>query len=259
MAIIEGLTEFLPVSSTGHLIIAQKIMGIGQVNEFFTVVLQLAAVLASVIYFRKRIFELIKGSFSNVKAIRSGGLKRDLGLKLLIAIIPTLIIAYLLKDTLAEFQNSVWVIGISSIVFGSVFFLVEQIFLPLQDKLNQGNISLLSLIGMGIAQGMAVIPGVSRSGITISTGITQGLNFADSIELSFIMGIPVMIAASGYEIYKSLNTLPSYTEIGIGMAVTFLVALLGIKISVGLLAKKGFVPFVLYRIIFGVLIILLFR
>jgi len=256
LSILEGLTEFLPISSTAHIIIAQKLMGLTEVNEFFTVIIQFGALLAAILFFQNRIISILKTSLENLK---TRNLKNDFGFKLLIGIIPTLVLAFIFKDKLAQLQNSLWVIAISSMLFGFVFYGIEKVCLTAKSNNTQQKSSFVNLLIMGIAQGLSIIPGVSRSGVTVASGLTQEFDFKGSIEISFLMGIPVMLVATIYEIYKSMHSFTPaiITNTAIGMGFAFITGWLGIRIALGLLKKKGFLPFLIYRILFGIFVIAL--
>jgi len=256
LGFIRGLLEFLPISSTGHIIIVQKILNFTQTNEFLTVILKLGAILASIYFFRNKIVILFKNS---IRSIRKGNLMNDRGFLILIATIPSLLIALIATLKLDVLQNSTLIIAFASIFFGIVFYLIERIYLNKRFKKTLEEVTLGNLLIMGTVQGIAVIPGVSRSGSTISAGLTQDLSMKDSIETSFIMGIPVLLIATIYEIIKNRNTFSTdlifYTIIG--FAVAFFTGLVSIRLTLGLLEKKGFLPFMIYRIFFGVLLIAL--
>ncbi len=258
LSIVEGITEFLPVSSTGHLIFTQKLLGLTQVDEFITVVLQLGAILAAVFYFRNRIFTIYKNTFLSLK---NNKIQHDLGAWILVSIIPTLAMGYVLKDYIAEFHNSTLLVVVSTIIFGVIFYVIERLYIPKTNKIDLETVRFRNVFTMGIYQIFSLLPGVSRSGITVSGGLTQNLTFKDSIEISFIMSIPVMLVASGYEVVKNISTVDT-SKLGIlvvGLIVTFITSFLGIKLTLGLLTKHGFLPFMIYRIVFGVVFLLLLR
>jgi len=254
LAIVEGFTEFLPVSSTGHLIIAQKLLGLKQVDEFTTVILQLAAIMAAFFYFRKRIIKIVKNTYWNIKNRQC---QKDLGIMIVISILPTLAIAFILKDFINVLQNSTLVVGLSTIIFGIGFYLIEKVYLKNQKRLNLEQASGKNIYIIGLFQIFSLIPGVSRSGATVSGGLTQNMNFKDSIEVAFLMGMPIMLAASIYEICKTLSdiSITDFSNISIGFLVSFLVALCSIKLTIGLLSRNGFFPFMIYRILFGLFIL----
>lgn len=240
---VEGLTEFLPISSTGHLIVAQKMMGLGEINEFFTVVVQSGAILAAIVYFRHRIKEVFTT-------------KRYLLKRILIGIIPTLAVAFLLRKQLNSFDNSLPLLIASTIIFGIVFYIVEIFAMNNQPKKTAEQVTLVDTLIIGLCQSVALIPGTSRSGATIAGGLYRNLQLKEAIDLSFLMGIPVLLIATGYKIV-TLKTLDKdmLAATGIATLVAFVVGLLGIHLTLGLVNKYGFLPFAFYRIVFGLMLL----
>lgn len=247
LGIIEGLTEFLPVSSTGHLIITQKFLGL-QVDEFYTVVIQLGAILASVYYFRVKIWNLLT-KFKPIYTL------------LAVSLAPVILVGFGLKDKLNALENSTVVIALATIIFGVLFYLIEQKH-PTNYKTIK-DLKPLDALLIGLSQATALIPGVSRSGATISGGTIQGLNRIEAIEFAFLLGIPTILLASLYKVFSLLkkgeialqSTLLINTSIG--FVVSFIVGLLGIKLTLGLVNKYGFKPFMIYRVALGVFLLLL--
>lgn len=261
LGVVEGLTEFLPISSTGHIILVEKLLGVEKTNSFFTVVIQFGAILAAVWFFRSRIKEIILASWGSLKSKKQyTKMSNDekYGIWILVSIIPTLIIGFLLRKKIDEWQNSTTIIIVSTIVFGILFYVIEK-YQANQKTIDTKQISLKNLLVMGFAQAIAVIPGVSRSGSTIAGGLTQKINIKDAVELSFIMGIPVILIASLYKIVTGLDGL-SFDVIVmtmIGTLTSFIVGLWSIKLTLGLLVKHGFFPFMIYRVGLGAVLICL--
>lgn len=261
LGIIEGLTEFLPVSSTGHLIIAQKLLGLQQIDEFFTVVIQLGAILAAVFFFRERIKNILLALTSTSKSnIRNYEINRSLGIWILVSILPILGVGFIMRKQIESLQNSTLVVALATIVFGIVFYLIEkEVYTKNVNKLSIDKIKFKNVFTMGLYQMISLIPGVSRSGATIAGGMSQNLKIKDSIEISFIMGIPVIFVVSFYKLISVFSSLSLEVFIYtlIGTIVSFVVGLYGIKMTIGYLEKKGFYPFMVYRIILGSIILLL--
>jgi undecaprenyl-diphosphatase len=264
LGIVEGLTEFLPISSTGHIIITSKILtslGFTQLpnNTFFDIVIQLGAISAALWYFRNRIYlivlDLVMLATSPTK-FSSASSQQKLSLWILIGIIPTLIIGFVFKKNVDSWQENLWLVAISTIIFGVVFYLIEQ-YSQKQKSIDTKHISLSNLVVMGLAQSLAIIPGVSRSGATIAGGLSQKISFKDSIEISFIMGIPVIFLAAGYKALSNLGglTTESILLALVGTVTSFAVGLFAIRATLGLLTKHGFFPFMIYRITLGLAII----
>jgi undecaprenyl-diphosphatase len=243
LGIIEGLTEFLPISSTGHLIIAQKLMGLNEINEFFTVVVQSGSILAAVFYFRTRIVNIIT---------KHRNIVGYLGLGLL----PALILGFLFRKSLNSLENSIPAIITTAIVGGVAFYVIELLYKKQADKTLE-NATWQDYLVVGFFQAIALIPGTSRSGVTITGGLFRKINIKDSIEISFLMGIPLLLIATAYKLLSVtqgvggellFNTL-------IGTCFSFAVGILGIKITLGWVTKYGFKPFMIYRIILGMLLL----
>ncbi len=262
---VEGFTEFLPISSTGHLIIAQKLMGLTEVNTFFTDVIQSGAILAAVFYYRER----LKKIYADFRSLASKRFKlkkathdEKLGLYMLIGIIPTLIIAFVFRKSIDQWQNNLSIVAVSTIIFGIVFYAFE--FWQQQHKrvVTIKSVSLKNLLIMGLFQGVAIIPGVSRSGATIAGGLSQKISMKESVDIAFIMGIPVLFIATLYKLITEIQH--ANTEIIlltlVGATVSFITGLYSIKMTLGFLTKYGFRPFMIYRVLLGfTLLILVFN
>ncbi len=240
---IEGLTEFLPISSTGHLIIAQKLMGLTEINEFFTVVVQSGAILAAVIYFRKRIVNIFTKHQKSV-------------VNLAIGLLPALILGFLFRKSLTSLENSVPAIITTTILGGIFFYYIEQKYKNKTSKTLE-NSTRNDILTVGLFQALALIPGVSRSGITIAGGIFRQIKIQDSIEISFIMGIPLLLIATAYKLLTVSKGISSELlfNTGVGTLFSFGVGMLGIKLTLGLVTKYGFKPFMIYRIGLGLFLI----
>lgn len=241
---IEGLTEFLPISSTGHLIIAQKLMGMTEINEFFTVVVQSGAIFAAIIYFRERIINI----FTKHQNILTN---------LAIGLLPALILGFLFRKSLNQLENSVPAIITTTMLGGIFFYFVEQKYQSQTSKTIE-TATRNDILTVGFFQAIALIPGVSRSGVTITGGIFRNIKIQDSIEISFIMGIPLLLIATGYKILTVSKDVSSELLINtaIGTLFSFGVGLLGIKLTLGLVTKYGFKPFMIYRIGLGLFLML---
>ena len=246
LAIIEGLTEFLPVSSTGHMIIASSLMGIQSENfvKLFTVAIQLGTILSVVVLYFKRFFK----SF-------------DFYFKLLVAFIPAVIFGLLFSDTIDQLLESPLTVAISLLLGGILLLFVDKWFKN-ADLDDPSQISYPTAFKIGIFQCLAMIPGVSRSGASIIGGMTQKLTRKAAAEFSFFLAVPTMFAATAkklYDFYKDGHTISNH-EINlllIGNVIGFVVALIAIKSFIGYLSNNGFKIFGIYRIIVGAIIIVL--
>lgn len=244
LAIIEGLTEFLPVSSTGHMIIASSAMGIAN-NDFvklFTVAIQLGAILSVVVLYFKRFFRSIEFYF-----------------KLLVAFIPAVVFGLLFSKKIDQLLESALTVGITLFIGGIILLFVDKWFnKPTVD--NEDEVSYLTALKIGLFQCIAMIPGTSRSASTIVGGMTQKLSRKAAAEFSFFLAVPTMFAATAKKLldfYKEGHAI-SGDEIRllvIGNVIAFVVALLAIRSFITFLQRKGFVLFGWYRIIVGAIII----
>lgn len=245
LAIIEGITEFLPVSSTGHMVIASSFMGIAKddFTKLFEIVIQLAAILSVVVIYWRRFFDFSKIQFY---------------IKLIIAIIPALIIGGLFKKHIEAMLETPVFIAIILLVGGIILIFVDKWFTnPTID--NDAEISNKTAFYIGCYQTLAVIfPGLSRSAATIIGGMQQGLTRKTAAEFSFFLAVPTMMAAtvkSIYDVYKDSPEVLNTNNLGIlaiGNIVAFIVAYASIKFFIGFLTKNGFKIFGYYRIILGI-------
>jgi len=246
IAIVEGLTEFLPVSSTGHMIITQKLLAI-ESTEFvkaFTIIIQFGAILSVVVLYWKRFFQSL-----------------DFYYKLLIAFLPAAVIGFTLSDFIDSMLESVEVVAVMLIIGGIFMLFVDKWFnKPSENQTMDWKRSLK----IGFFQCIAMIPGVSRSMATIVGGMTTKLSLKNSAEFSFFLAVPTMAAASGYKLLKLVTDPISVTMLKdnlltlmIGNVVAFLVAMAAIKFFIGFLTKYGFKAFGYYRIVVGVIILVL--
>lgn len=276
IAIVEGLTEFLPVSSTGHMIIAQNLLGVESTVfvKAFTVIIQFGAILSVVWLYWKRFFRLnhcvvfdatvVNGETSVVRWMEYGRrflYKFDFYWKLLVAFIPAAVFGLLFSDKIDEMLESVTVVAVMLVVGGIFMLFVDRLFnrnnedQPLTDK---------KAFRIGLFQCIAMIPGVSRSMATIVGGMSQKLSRKSAAEFSFFLAVPTMLAATGYKMLK-LFLEPDGAQIlsenaGIlilGNVVAFVVALLAIKFFIGFVTKYGFKFFGYYRIVVGGAILLM--
>jgi len=260
LAIIEGLTEFLPVSSTGHMVIASSLMGINasEYTKMFTVNIQFGAILSVVVLYWNRFFQSV-----------------DFYKKLLIAFIPAIIIGFALNEIIDELLESVTVVAVSLVLGGIVLLFIDKWFNNNPTHTTPSNKQAFLI---GFAQCIAMIPGVSRSAATIIGGLAQGISRKAAAEFSFFLAIPTMLAAASYKfitdflhldikndilkmntpkIESSFNLLSAHDlqVLLLGNVVAFIVAMMAIKFFINFLTKYGFKVFGIYRILIGVLIL----
>ena len=264
IAIVEGLTEFLPVSSTGHMIITQGLLGV-ESDDFvkaFTVIIQFGAILSVVVLYWKRFFRLNNEPAPEGATVVQRFLhKFDFYWKLLVAFIPAAVIGLLFSDKIDELLESVTVVAVMLVVGGIFMLFCDKIFNHGSDdtKLTERK-----ALYIGLFQCIAMIPGVSRSMATIVGGMAQKLTRKAAAEFSFFLAVPTMCAASGYKLLKLIVSDEGIqlltNNLGvliIGNVVAFVVALLAMKWFVAFLTKYGFKVFGIYRIIAGGLILVL--
>ncbi|MFN4146903.1 MAG: undecaprenyl-diphosphate phosphatase [Runella sp.] len=246
LAIVEGITEYLPISSTGHMILASSFMGIASdpFVKFFTVAIQLGAILAVVVLYFKRFFKSL-----------------DFYFKLLVAFIPSAIFGVLLSDTIDALLESPLGVAIALLLGGIVLLFVDQWFNKPKIE-NADSLDYQTALKIGFFQCLAMVPGVSRSGATIVGGMTQKLSRKAAAEFSFFLAVPTMFAATAkkaYDYYKDglvLNE-EQVKLLAVGNIVAFVVAMLAIKFFIDFLAKYGFRVFGWYRILLGGIILAL--
>ncbi len=247
LAIIEGLTEFLPVSSTGHMIIGSSVMGI-QEDEFvklFTVAIQFGAILSVVVLYFKRFFRSV-----------------DFYLKLFVAFIPAAIFGVLFSDKIDDLLESPMVVAVSLVIGGIVLLFIDKVFKQgVEDDADKVKYPAAFMIGL--FQCIAMIPGVSRSAATIIGGMTQKLTRKAAAEFSFFLAVPTMFAATAkkmfdfYRVDGATFTGDQIQLLIVGNVVAFIVAMVAIKTFISFLSKNGFKVFGIYRIIVGLIIIVL--
>lgn len=252
LAIIEGLTEYLPVSSTGHMIIASSFMRIAtdDFTKLFTIVIQLGAILAVVVLYWKRFFQSL-----------------DFYFKLLVAFIPAVILGLLLNDVIDELLESPVTVAISLIIGGFILLKVDDWFKSneIYDEQHPNihtKITYLTALKIGFFQCLAMIPGTSRSGASIVGGMTQKLNRKTAAEFSFFLAVPTMFGATAkksYDYYKAGFELSGdqINYLILGNIIAFVVALIAIKSFIDYLSKHGFKIFGYYRIILGVALLVI--
>lgn len=246
LAIIEGLTEFLPVSSTGHMIIASTFMGIASDNfvKLFTVAIQFGAILSVVLVYFKKFFQ-----------------SWTFYMKLFVAFIPTGIIGLLLKSKVDALLENVWVVAVSLLLGGIVLLFVDKFFAKNEEE-GLDEVDYKTGFIIGTIQSIAMIPGVSRSAATIIGGLSQKLTRKAAAEFSFFLAVPTMFAATAKSIWdeKELLLDSSNNELLlliVGNVVAFIVAYIAIRSFISYLSKNGFKIFGYYRIVLGSILILL--
>lgn len=250
IAIVEGITEFLPISSTGHMIITQSLLGIesSEFTRLFVVNIQFGAILSVLVLYWKRFFKSLSFYY-----------------KLFVAFIPAAIIGFLLGDIIDSMLENVLVVAISLLLGGVVLLFVDRWFR--RPEPDEKEISYKSALVVGLFQCIAMIPGVSRSAASIIGGMTQKFSRKKAAEFSFFLAVPTMLAASGYKMLKAYDTVFFNADrtintnhiflLALGNLVAFVVAMIAIKAFIGFLTRFGFRIFGYYRIALGAVLIVL--
>jgi len=249
LGIVEGLTEFLPVSSTGHLLLATELLGYDEKPwEVFNVVIQLPAILAVVVLYWRTFLDVALGVLKGERG------PLHFVLNIVVAFIPAAILGVLLKSRIDAMMETPIIVAYALAIGGIIILLVER----LVKHAEYQPVSALPLhkaFGVGVLQCLAMIPGVSRSGATIMGGLSLGLNRKTAAEFSFFLAVPTMLGATAKQLWDHRHEAPGVVglhEIAIGSVVSFVVALVVIKAFVTWIGKHGFTPFALYRIVVGV-------
>lgn len=248
IAIVEGITEFLPVSSTGHMIVASSLMGIEkqEFTKLFEVVIQLGAILAVVVLYYKKFFNFSRWQFY---------------LRLLIAVIPALVFGALFSKRIKSLMESNLTVGLSLFIGGIILLFMDRIFRNAKRS-NDADITYPKAFSIGLWQVLAMIPGVSRSAASIIGGMQQGLSRRLAAEFSFFLAVPTMVAATGKDLwdwYQVNGTMASgeVKMLLLGNIIAFVVAIMAIKFFITYLQKHGFRLFGWYRIVAGIIILFL--
>lgn len=246
IAVVEGLTEFLPVSSTGHMIITQGILGVKSTDfvKLFTVCIQFGAILSVLVIYWRRFFQTLNFYW-----------------KLLVAFLPAAVVGFLAGDFIDSVLENVLVVAVMLIVGGIFMLFVDKIFGKTDPDQT---ITYKKSFFIGLAQCIAMIPGVSRSMATIVGGMSQRLSRKTAAEFSFFLAVPTMLAATGYKLMQAVlepggvqMLSDNLSTLVLGNVVAFIVAILAIKFFISFLTKHGFKLFGYYRIIVGAAIIIL--
>ncbi|MDB5715979.1 MAG: undecaprenyl pyrophosphate phosphatase [Sphingomonadales bacterium] len=251
LGIVEGLTEFLPVSSTGHLILAGKLLGFqGSQSGTFDIVIQLGAILAVVVLYFGRFTAVAGGLYR--REPRAIAFTRNI----LLGFLPALIIGAIAYKAIKAMLESPMTVAIALIVGGIAILIIERVAKRVTVT-SVEEISWKTALGIGFVQCLSMIPGISRSGATIMGGLSLGVDRKTAAEYSFFLAIPVMVAASAKELWEARHMASSndWTAIGIGFVVSFFVALIVIRAFIKIVTKHGFAPFAWYRIVIGTIAI----
>lgn len=250
ISVVEGITEFLPISSTGHMIIASSILGISndEFTKLFEICIQLGAILSVVVLYWKRFFDF----------------KRlDFYLKLIVAVFPALAFGFLFSKKIDELLESPFTVAVSLLVGGIVLLFIEKVFTRNTID-HEHNMSYKNSFMVGVWQVLAMIPGTSRAAATMIGGMQQGLTRRFAAEFSFFLAVPTMVAATGYKLMKATKEHPEMLKdkqnlamLGLGNVIAFVVAMIAVKTFITILQKSGLKAFGVYRIVAAAAIFIL--
>ncbi|MFN7001122.1 MAG: undecaprenyl-diphosphate phosphatase [Elioraea tepidiphila] len=247
MGVVEGLTEFLPVSSTGHLILLGEIIGFqGPPGKAFEIGIQSGAILAVLWVYRARFWALARGAW------RVGSLDHYYALNLLLAFLPALVIGATLHGPITRLLFNPYVVCVALIAGGIALIAIER-FRPAPTIHRVEEIGWLAALLIGFGQALAMIPGTSRSGATIIAALLVGADRRTAAEFSFVLAVPTMFAATVYALWKARAELDAgdLGQIVVGTLAAFLVALLVVRVVLAVISRIGFTPFGWYRVVLG--------
>ncbi len=249
LGIIEGVTEFLPVSSTGHLLLAERFFNLGEDNfwKSFAILIQLGAILAIVVIYFAKLWRIALGMFSNAD-------DRRFVIGVLIAFLPAVVVGLLVGKYIKEVLFNPWVVCFSLIVGGAILLWVDQIDHDPHEH-DATRFPLLTYLWIGVAQCLAMIPGVSRSGASIVAAMLLGADKRAAAEFSFFLAIPTMVGAFVYDFWKSRHdmTVDHIGIIAIGFVVSFITAIIVVRTFLAYVTRHGFTFFAWWRVIVGTL------
>ncbi|WP_318510861.1 undecaprenyl-diphosphate phosphatase [Photobacterium leiognathi] len=250
LALIQGLTEFLPVSSSAHLILPSEILGWPDQGLAFDVAVHVGTLMAVILYFRKEVVALLSAWLNSIFK-REHSDESKLAWMIVIATIPACIFGLVMKDFIEMYLRSAWVIACTTIIFGLLLWWVDKR-AKLTDDEYKANWK--SALFIGLAQAAAIIPGTSRSGATMTAALYLGFTREAAARFSFLMSIPIILLAGGYLGLKLVTgTDPiDFGNLSIGIAVSFISAYACIHVFLKLVTRLGMTPFVIYRLILGI-------
>jgi undecaprenyl-diphosphatase len=252
LGVVEGLTEFLPVSSTGHLILADTLLGIeGPESKLFDIVIQFGAILAVCWVYRERFTEAALGLISDATSQRFVA-------NILIAFLPAVVAGVFLYRLIKDVLFSPWVVAVSLIIGGILILVIERV-RPQPQIRDVDQMRMRTALGIGCCQILAMIPGVSRAGATIMGAMMLRVDRAAATQFSFFLAVPTMLGAAVYDLYKNraILSVENATIIAIGFVVAFFCALFVVRTLVGFVSRHGFGVFAWYRIAIGLVALLL--
>lgn len=256
LAIVQGLTEFLPISSSGHLILSPYLFGFEDQGLAFDVAVHLGSLAAVLGYFRKDVWQIANGWLRSLSPGRTSSSESRLGWAIIVGTIPVVIAGLLLKSLIEGELRAPWVIAATTVIFGLLLGWVD---LRASRERELGQITIRDALIIGASQVLALIPGTSRSGITMTTGLWLGLSRAATSRFSFLLSIPTILASSTL-VTRDLvqaDTAVDWSALGLGVLLSGITAYLAIFFFLRFIERIGMWPFVIYRLLLGAAIILL--
>ncbi|AQW88290.1 undecaprenyl pyrophosphate phosphatase [Campylobacter pinnipediorum subsp. caledonicus] len=246
LALVQGFSEFLPISSSAHLILVPELLGWKDQGLVFDVAVHIGTLFAIVFYFRDMVFSALKDFFCSIK------LKKNVGQSRLVwavgfGTIPAGIIGLLVEDVIEDYARNGLVIALTTIIFGIILFFADK----KNGNRQESDISIKIALVIGLAQAFALIPGVSRSGVTISMALLLGFSRVASANFSFLLSIPIIILAGGVKLLKINSSDVVVSDLLIGMFVSGISAYICVKLFISIISKMSMLPFVIYRILLG--------
>ena len=251
LGIVEGVTEFIPVSSTGHLILATELLGFdGDKWAAFNVIIQLGAILAIIVLYWRTFWAVLEGM------LKGQAISWRFVRNILVAFLPSAILGFLLINRIEALLGNGLVVAVALILGGIAILVIEKLVKP-GEIVGVAEMPLKQVVGVGLVQCLAMIPGVSRSGATILGGLSLGVERRTAAEFSFFLAIPTMLGATTLELVKHRDTLMAgasgvgFGTVAVGFVVSFVVAIVVVKAFVAYISRHGFAPFAWYRIVAG--------
>lgn len=248
IAIVEGITEFIPISSTGHMIITEKLLAVPETEftKVFTIAIQLGAILAVVVLYWKKFFDLNNWHFY---------------VKLLIGVIPAIILGLLFSKKIDALLESTTTVAFALLIGGIILIFVDKFFTRPRIQ-SEKQVSYVNSFTIGIWQCLAMVPGVSRSAASIIGGMQQKLTRSAAAEFSFFLAVPTMLAATGYKLLKFYKENGGFSGeeiklLAVGNIIAFVVAMIAIKFFIEFLKKHGFRVWGIYRVILGIILLIM--
>jgi undecaprenyl-diphosphatase len=250
LGVIQGVTEFLPVSSTAHLLISERVLGFEDVNGVFTVMIQLGSILAVMWLFREKLMSVARGLPTDPRA-------RQFAFKILLASVPALVLGAAFSGFVKKVLYGNFLVMASAFIVGGIIMLIVERLRPAPDVFDVDSLSVGRSLAIGAFQAAALVPGVSRSGGTIVAGMAMRVDRAAAAEFTFFLAMPTMAAAFGHDLLDVRHNLASAqgAQIAVGFVAAFLSSLLVVRPFLNYVRRSGFAPFAWYRIALGAAIL----